>query len=229
MAISEFLRKTVGPLHKKYRTQKLNCFFKELSPRPDETLLDVGGGVGIIGEFQPLYKFFRSVQVVNLDSPVINEEEFKHVMVSNADGCALPYPDQSFDWIFSNAVIEHVGGAARQKLFAAEIQRVARKGYFVATPNRHFPVDPHTLLPFYQFLSPRLQSKVCRFAPGYVRVYEPIDLLSAHDMRNLFPGATVRKMGMRLVPNNLVAFRKIVSSVSPAALRTGEFADTTVE
>ena len=114
----------------------------------------------MIGEFlDPLYKFFRSVQVVNLDSPVINEEEFKHVMVSNADGCALPYPDQSFDWIFSNAVIEHVGGAARQKLFAAEIQRVARKGYFVATPNRHFPVDPHTLLPFYQFLSPRLQSE----------------------------------------------------------------------
>ena len=30
MAISEFLRKTVSPLHKKYRTQKLNCFFKEL-------------------------------------------------------------------------------------------------------------------------------------------------------------------------------------------------------
>jgi ubiquinone/menaquinone biosynthesis C-methylase UbiE len=175
-------------------------------------LLDVGGGVGVVGEFEPLYKYFRSVQIVNLDAKHINVEDHAHVIVSNADGCALPYANKSFDWVFSNAVIEHVGGAGRQRLFASEIRRVARRGYFVATPNRNFPVDPHTLLPFYQFLSPKLQRKVCRFSPGYMKEYEPIDLLSARDLQALFPGAVIRKMGMRLFPNNLVAYRNFATS-----------------
>src|SRR5579863_683931 len=103
MNLRQRLKKFIEPLHGRYRTQKLQCFFHELCPRPEDTLLDVGGGVGIIGEFQPLYKYFRSVQVVNLDNPYINAEEFRHVAVSNADGCDLPYRDRSFDWVFSNA------------------------------------------------------------------------------------------------------------------------------
>jgi ubiquinone/menaquinone biosynthesis C-methylase UbiE len=209
MAVGPQLRKIIGPLHRRFRTQKLDCFFHELSPQSDESLLDVGGGAGITGEFKGLYKYFRSVQIVNLDCTSISVEEFEHVTLSTADGCALPYCDQSFDWVFSNAVIEHVGGAARQKQFASEIRRVARKGYFVATPNRNFPLDPHTLLPFYQFLSPQLQSKVCRFSPGYMREYEPVDLLSADDLRGLFPGAIVIKLGLRFFPNNLVAYRSL--------------------
>lgn len=207
--MGNYLRKIIGPLHGFYRAQKLECFFRELHPLPQDTLLDVGGGIGIVGEFKILYQYFASVQIVNLDSATSTSDEFGHVKLAIADGCALPYPDQAFDWVFSNAVIEHVGGAARQKQFASEIRRVARKGYFVATPNRTFPVDPHTLLPFYQFLSPRLQSRVCRFAPGYLREYEPIDLLSARDLKNLFPGAVVQKMGMRVLPNNLVAYRSM--------------------
>jgi ubiquinone/menaquinone biosynthesis C-methylase UbiE len=207
MSVGRHLRKFIGPLHGKFRTQKLDRFFHELRPQPGETLLDVGGGAGIVGEFNALYQYFRLVQIVNLDSTVIVGVEFNHINVSVADGCALPYPDRSFDWVFSNAVIEHVGGIVRQTQFASEIQRVARKGYFVATPNRNFPMDPHTLLPFYQFLSPRMQSIVCRFSPGYLREYEPIDLLSKRDFQSLFPGAMVETLGMKWFPNNLIAYQ----------------------
>jgi hypothetical protein len=219
MSVYESILGMLEPLHRAFRLQKVECFFRELHPGWEETLLDVGGGTGIIGEFKPLYKHFRSVQVVNLDRRFISDEEFPNVAVSMADGCALPYSDQSFDWVFSNAVIEHVGGLARQKQFASEIRRVARKGYFVATPNRNFPVDPHTLLPFYQFLTPRWQNKVCRFSPGHLREYEPIDLLSARDLRGLFPGAAVEKLGMRFCPNNLVAYR----SFAPPQSHEGDF------
>ncbi|HET6145864.1 MAG TPA: class I SAM-dependent methyltransferase [Candidatus Acidoferrales bacterium] len=212
MNFSQQVRKIIAPLHRRYRTQKLNCFFQALHPESGETLLDVGGGFGIVGEFEPLYSYFRTVHIVNLDPQQISDEEYSHVKILKADGCALPFSDKSYDWIFSNAVIEHVGGAARQQLFASEIRRVARKGYFVATPNRNFPVDPHTLLPFYQFLSPQIQRKVCRFSPGYIREYEPIDLLSARDLQTLFPGAVILKMGMRMVPNNLVAYRSFADS-----------------
>ena len=55
------------------------------------------------------------------------------------DGCALDFPDRSFDFVFSNAVIEHVED---QVGFVAEHHRVGRT-WMLTTPNRLFPVEAH--------------------------------------------------------------------------------------
>ena len=55
----------------------------------------------------------------------------------------LPFADGEFDLVFSNAVIEHVGGEQRQRRMLAEIDRVASGGWVVTTPNRWFPVEAH--------------------------------------------------------------------------------------
>jgi hypothetical protein len=39
-----------------------------------------------------------------------------------------------------------------------------------------------------------------------------VNLLSARELRALFPGAVVKKLGMHLFPNNLVAYRGFASS-----------------
>jgi ubiquinone/menaquinone biosynthesis C-methylase UbiE len=208
----EAVLRLLAPIHRKLRSQKCDLFFDVLRPRSGDSLLDVGGGTGINGEFARIYRHFTVVKIVNLDPQVMEEEGLEHVKCEIADGCSLPFPDRSFDWVFSNAVIEHVGGAYRQQRFAEEIRRVARRGYFVATPDRHFPIDPQTLLPFYQFLSPEWQRRVCRFSPCYMRHYAPLDLLSAGALRALFPEATVRKIGLRIFPNNLVVYRCLESS-----------------
>jgi SAM-dependent methyltransferase len=59
------------------------------------------------------------------------------------DGLSLPFADKTFDLVISNAVIEHVGGAAEQAAFIAEHQRVGR-AFIVTTPNRWFPIESHT-------------------------------------------------------------------------------------
>ncbi|HEV8076747.1 MAG TPA: class I SAM-dependent methyltransferase, partial [Candidatus Acidoferrum sp.] len=124
-----------------------------------------------------------------------------------ADGRELPLESGSFDWVFSNAVIEHVGGWEHQERFAQEIQRVAARGYFVTTPNKYFPIEPHAMLPFYQFLPVFLQKKVAPYSPGYLRAYEEINLLSAGQMKKLFPGATVLPVGFPVLGNSLVAYQ----------------------
>src|SRR5260370_31026550 len=68
-----------------------------------------------------------------------------------ADGLELPFRDKSFDVVFSNSVIEHVGDPWRQERFAREVARVGVR-YFVQTPNRWFPVEHHLLTPLIHFL-----------------------------------------------------------------------------
>lgn len=164
----------------------------------------VGGG------FRQLHESFGSVTIANLRTDS-NGPIDAHVQLVGADGCALPFGPRSFDWVFSNAVIEHVGPWEKQSHFAQEIRRVARKGYFVATPNRHFPVEPHTLLPLYQFMAPGLQRAALRFSLGHLTVYEEINLLTAGQLGALFPEAQILKAGLPALPNVIVAFYRSTS------------------
>jgi hypothetical protein len=198
------------PVHRKMRGQKIDLFlnFSGIPPLRGR-LLDVGGGLGADGEFLRLYSHFAEVVVVNLNTHAFESPASLQWII--ADGCGLPFKSRSFEWVFSNAVVEHVGDWEKQKQFADEIRRVSAKGYFVTTPNKLFPIEPHTLLPFYQFLPRALQRYFVRLSPGYMREPLPINLLSARDLHLLFPEAHVRTIGLPVFPNSLVAMHRVKS------------------
>ena len=79
-----------------------------------------------------------------------------------ADGRNLPFDDRAFDFVHSSAVFEHVGGCQQQVAFLSELWRVARKGIFVTTPNRWFPIEFHTVLPLIHWLPARLYRQLLR-------------------------------------------------------------------
>ena len=60
-----------------------------------------------------------------------------------ADGRCMPFADDSYDVVVSNAVIEHVGDETDQQRFVDEHTRVGRS-WVITTPNRWFPVESHT-------------------------------------------------------------------------------------
>ena len=197
---------SIKPIHTTLRGQKLNLFFQLTGRDPSaQSLLDIGGGVGIAGEFLRLYRSFDNVTVVNIRPLNSDVAPGIHLQTVVADGCALPFSSRTFDWVFSNAVLEHVGSWERQKLFANEVRRVARKGYFVATPNRYFPIEPHTLLPFYQFLPGTIQRRILRYSPGYLTKYEKINLLSARRLRRVFPEAQVKTSDFPVLSTSLAS------------------------
>jgi len=113
------------------------------------------------------------------------------------------FADQEFDVVFSNSVIEHVGKLDAQRQMAGEIKRVGKR-YFVQTPNRNFPLEPHFFFPGFQFLP--LSTRIWllqHFALGWYKKIpdytaarhevETIRLLSRREVTRLFPEGTLHK------------------------------------
>jgi len=215
--LREHLRETIlemaKPLHKNLRGQKIELFLDFVGGAfLDGRLLDVGGGPGIDGEFLQMYANFGEVVVANRQVRRLEAPNGVRVQLIEADGRSLPFKSWSFDWVFSNAVIEHVGSWEDQIRFANEIRRVSSKGYFVTTPNKFFPIEPHTLLPFYQFLPARVQQRAVPYSVGYLRQYAAVHLLSSKQVQELFPEARVVSLGFPILGNSLVAFHRKVQS-----------------
>jgi hypothetical protein len=113
------------------------------------------------------------------------------------DGRQLPFAEQTFDYVHSSAVLEHVGSAAQQTRFIAEAWRVARKGVFLTTPNRWFPVEFHTVLPLLHWLPPPLFRHILRsIGRDFFASEENLNLLSSAVLRRLCARALCTQAGV---------------------------------
>ena len=117
------------------------------------------------------------------------------------DAKTMPFRDREFDVAFSNSLIEHVPVASREQV-AREIRRVADR-YFVQTPNRWFPIEPHYMLPLFQFLPRRLRHYYDRRFHD-----EQIDLLTPRELRGLFPDAAIHGERVFGLTKSLLAVRR---------------------
>jgi ubiquinone/menaquinone biosynthesis C-methylase UbiE len=139
--------------------QRRRVFARFLSAsgvRPDDTIIDVGAtgdrAYAHSNYLEAWYPYKRQLTAVGIDDASFLEELYPGVTFRQADGRALPFPNCSFDFAHSSAVIEHVGSRPNQVQFLAEMWRVCRKGVFVTTPNRWFPVELHSILPLIHWL-----------------------------------------------------------------------------
>lgn len=137
------------------RKRKWNLFLDRVKPGPATTILDVGYAER---EYSPVDNFLEKnyPQPQNITALGISKGDafaarYPAVKTVTYDGKHFPFPDKSFDGVWSNAVLEHVGDAERQLEFLREIVRVS-KWAFVTTPNRNFPIELHTRTPLLHWL-----------------------------------------------------------------------------
>ena len=84
------------------------------------------------------------------------------------------------------------GEVRRRERFAAELRRVGR-GWFVQTPARSFPIEPHSLLPGAHWLPPRVRRAYWRL--GAARAWEDVALLGRAELERLFGPAMPERLG----------------------------------
>jgi hypothetical protein len=194
-----------------------DLFMQEMQPGLNDRILDIGTSddTGIesnmLEQLYPHRKNLTCASLTDGQAILAAYPGVRHVRI--APGEPLPFADNAFDMVYSNAVLEHVGSQTQQGKFLAEVCRVAPRR-FLAVPNRGFPIESHTCLPLVHYLPKvwfRWLLRNTRF--DFWSREENLNYVSAPELRALWPGErkpTVVHTGIGIGPwkSNLVAFQK---------------------
>ncbi|HEX4435353.1 MAG TPA: class I SAM-dependent methyltransferase [Solirubrobacteraceae bacterium] len=175
------LARLAGPLATRARARRHAAFFPPLPP--GARILDLGCGALGLRALEP----GRDITGCDLDDRPGYPGPF--VRADAAEG--LPFADGEFDLVYCSSVIEHVT-PDRRAAFAKELRRVGR-GWFVQTPARTFPIEPHALLPGAHWLPVRLRRLYWRL--GATGAWEEISLLGRAEMEALFGATRPERVG----------------------------------
>jgi hypothetical protein len=138
------------------RKRMFSIFMKDFSPDETESVLDVGvtadRSYSSSNYLELLYPHKHRIIAVGLDDAAFLAQEYPGLRFFYANALELPFPTNSVDYVHSSAVWEHVGSDRNQKQMLFECLRVAKKGVFLTTPNRWFPIEFHTQLPLLHWL-----------------------------------------------------------------------------
>lgn len=205
-------RLTAG-LTRRSRMSRFHLFMSEMRPNARARLVDVGvtdTAWRSSNFMEANYPWRSQITAVSIDPVPTFQRQFPDVNVVIADGKSLPFPDQSFEIGFSNAVIEHVGSRDEQRKLVAEMLRTCQR-VFIATPNARFPVDPHTLLPFAHWLPTRTWHRVLRVTgQGTWADLNRLNPLDARALRALFPRSTP----VRIVRQRFLGLTSVIIAIA---------------
>jgi hypothetical protein len=193
------------------------------------TILDIGGTWSFWASNYPNTSRRLKISILNTTLPEMSDADEHHARDWAAKDRQRPefligdardlsgFSASSVDVCFSNSVIEHVGPLEDQRRMADEVRRVGRS-YVIQTPYRYFPIEPHFVMPLWQFLPVGLRVALHRRLDlGWMpRTPDPkaartnvtgIRLLDIAEMQQLFPDAVIEKERIGPLVKSLIAVR----------------------
>ncbi len=199
------------PILKHFRTKRMEQFAYFFHLTRNTQVIDVGGN-----HFNwKLIPIIPKLTIANIYTPVVSDDQEITWLV--ADGCQLPFSDDTFEIAYSNSVIEHLSNWSNQQSFAKEIRRISQH-YYVQTPNRHFFIEPHLLTPFIHFIPSAIRLHLLRNFTVWGLIGRPskkqcqefmeeIRLLDEEEMKQLFPDAEIIKEKVWGFTKSLIAIK----------------------
>lgn len=219
-AISTVLRRVAdgyatGSVSNRMRERRFELFGRLVGtlPRPLR-IVDIGGTQAFWEHRGWTARDDVEIMLVNRVAP-----PSRHGNVHSTVGDATDLRDLAdgeFDVAFSNSVIEHLFTPEAQRAMARETMRVAR-AYWVQTPSFWFPLEPHFLVPGWQWLPEAVRvAAIRRRELGWRgpcpdpdearRTVREIRLLRGSELRRLFPDATIRRERVGPLTKSFVAY-----------------------
>ena len=145
---------TAGYLIRKAREEMFSLFMSEFQPTSSTSILDLGVSDEENAEANILekrYPFQNKLTCAGLGNGKLVLSSYPGIeYIKILAGRPLPFRDGAFDIVYSNAVLEHVGGQEERRHFIQEALRIGRS-VFITVPNRWFPIEHHTGIPLMHF------------------------------------------------------------------------------
>jgi hypothetical protein len=197
-----------------WREKRWKRFTKLMNVAGTERVLDIGG---CPGDWIGRSDLVGSVDLLNLAVNPVSQDPGTPVLRSlKGDGCALEFPDRSYDIVYSNSVIEHVGNWDAQQAFAREARRVGCR-LWVQTPAYGCPVEPHYLGLFIHWFPSSWHVSIARWtsvvglsgAADLQSIASNTRLLGKREFRSLFPDCEIWTERLFVVfPKSYIALRR---------------------
>ena len=180
------LRRVTTGFALRARHRMFESFMESLQPSASTTIVDIGVTPDESTEdcnfLEKWYPSPERITATSIEDASYLESSHPGLTFVRTSGDSLPFDDGQFDIGFSSAVLEHVGDRAHQRRFLNELLRVSKR-FFITTPDRRFPVELHTFLPFVHWLPQRHHQHVLRALgmTSWART-ENLNLLNEHDL-----------------------------------------------
>lgn len=142
-------------------------YLKYFPADPDSDVVDIGVTPDTSYEesnfFERFYPYKDKLYATSIEDASFLEEQYPGMhFVKQTESFHFPFENDRFKVLFSNAVVEHVGSNTNQRDFIKECVRISNHGFYITTPDRFFPVEMHTCLPFLNWLPKRTFRKILR-------------------------------------------------------------------
>lgn len=196
-----------------WRERRRKRFQNRMNPNLAQVVLDVGG---CPSEWNGRGALFGKVDLLNLEAFPIPQWPDSPVMRSfKGDGRALDFEDGSYDIVYSNSVLEHVGTWEDQQAFARETRRVGAH-LWIQTPAYGCPVEPHYLGLFIHWFPARWHVSLARWtsvvgltgAADLQSIASNTRLVTKREFKELFPDCEIWTERLFLIfPKSYVAIR----------------------
>lgn len=168
-------------LEKAKKIEAVLCDFLSVRTLENQKILDYGCGSGHIARYFSRRNEVTAADVV--DNRDLDQRDGMRFVIIESE--RLPFEDATFDIVLLNHVIVYI--PERERLMR-EIRRILREGgvcYF-ALPNRNFPRETHSKLPFINYLPEPIFFSVFR---RVMHSDQPLYLLSYRKMLRLINAA----------------------------------------
>jgi len=190
------------------RRRKWQLFLDHIKTGANTTVLDVGFNNEEYSEtdnyLEKKYPHKKNITALGIEKDDIFKKKYPEVKSVLYKGGVFPFTDKQFDVCWSNAVIEHVGSREKQVEFLHEIKRVSHKA-FITTPNKLFPVEVHTRIPFlHLLLSKKCFDKFLKLIGKKWAVGDYMNLISHRQLKQLLSEAGITEY--TIIKNKLLGF-----------------------
>ena len=206
-----------GSLGARFRGRRWALALERFPELADMSVVDLGGTVQA-WERAPVRP--AHVTVLNLTEP--GESTSDSIVPVTGDACdaaavlAAAGGRTQFDLVFSNSVLEHLGGHSNRSRFA-EGARLLAPLHWIQTPYRYVPIEPHWRFPGMQFLPLAVRARIAAtwplshsHSPDLDRATSAAlwtELISVTELRHYFPQSDIVRERALGLTKSIIAIR----------------------